>query len=481
MSPREVSELSQAHEIDPRPVDTWCRKLSSTKTLIFTRTVSDVAVVANDELTSASDLSEVIGHDVSMATRLIRIASSALFNRYGRTVDSINTAIVRIGFDAIRELAVSLALIEQVLDGRPHQRVTQTMSRAFHAAAQAQSLAKVDQERRSEEVFAATLLLELGSMLFWSQCGSDGDAVEALMAAGVPEAEAQSKALGFSSEELTAALAKEWHLGKLLQESLQPDKQDKNQVRLVRLGHEIALTVERWGWESQQVQRLVKRIAETFELKPAAAEALIENNYLEAQEIAKRYGVTMLQKTAAFQGAAIDEQPSSESQLEILQEIGQALNEGQNLNQLVALILKGIRSGLGFDRAYFALLSPDKNALECRYGVGSNPEGFIHSSRPLLAPDDLFNQLLVNDEPRKFAPRHLATQAEYAPWLSFSTCVMMPIVVLGKPVGVLYADKAASSADIKDDDFRGFQLFGQQLVSVLRLIRDGLRRAQEQG
>lgn len=93
-----------------------------------------------------------------MTARLIRIANSALFNPQGRSIDTLGSAVFMLGFDALRELSVSLALVDQVLKGRPHARVTQSLARAFHAAAQARSFARLQKDKNPEAVFVAALL-----------------------------------------------------------------------------------------------------------------------------------------------------------------------------------------------------------------------------------------------------------------------------------------------------------------------------------
>lgn len=487
--------LTQSTESSDSPVEVWRDKLSSSATLVFTRTVSDVNLVALDDLTSASDLSKVVGHDVSMAARLLRIAGSALFNRQGRTVNTINAAIVRIGFDSIRELAASLALIEQVLNGQPHDKVTQTMSRAFHAATQAKSLAALSGNDRLEEVFAAALLLELGAMLFWAQASEEAEVLEALLATGAPDTEAEKQALGFLLLDLSAALAEEWQLGELLNVALNPEKfqspkqteAQATQVRCVLWAHELARTAEQLGWESKEFRGLLKRIAAELEVNEAALDEQVQENFRETADIANRYGVPHIAKAIKASVAPVSatpsgqrttnlapaRPPSSQSQIEILQEIGDALNEGRSLNDLVALVLKGIFEGLGFDRTYFALLSQDRTEMQCRYALGSTPPEFLNASRSFASEGDMFAEALKSGLPKLLSPQALALEPDNLGWLSYTECAVMPIVVQGKAIGVLYADKAASESSLDDPAYRGFQLFGQQLATILLTIRNG--------
>lgn len=113
-----------------------------------------------------------------MTARLLRIANSPIFNPQQRPVDTVSAAVIMLGFDVVRELSVSLALIEQVLTGRPHARVTQGLARAFHAAAQAKSFARLRRDRCPEEVFVAALLYQVGEMAFWSADAEERERID---------------------------------------------------------------------------------------------------------------------------------------------------------------------------------------------------------------------------------------------------------------------------------------------------------------
>ena len=441
---------------------------------IFARTVSDVAAVTRDEATSASDLSEVVGHDASMASRLLRIAGSTLFNLQGRKIETISAAIVLIGFDAVRELAVSLALIEHVLQGRQHHRVTQHMGRAFHAAAQAKAFARFRKDKCPEEVFVAALLQQLGAMSFWASAAPEGDAIERLVDAGMPMDEAETQVLGFSLRRLTRVLAEEWRLGDLVCQSLDGEHDDNERVLHVALGHEVAETVERCGWDAPETEALLQRLSDDFGIQRHRMQTMVQENLQEATAIAERYGVPKVsdalpplpeQERAEKAKVMQAGQPDPEFQLKVLTELSEP--EGRSLNETMHLILKGIYQGVGFDRAYFALLSPDRKQLQARYVLGRNPDDFAGSSRPLRARGDLFSGLMQAGQAVTMAPGDRAASPENMGWLAYAECALMPIIVSGKPVGVLYADRAASRRSVDDVSFAAFRLFGEQIVTLL--------------
>ncbi len=65
--------------------------------------------VLGDESSSTDDLAKLISFDQSFVLRLLKVANSPYFNR-GNSVSSIDDAIFRIGFEAVRSIVVMFAL-----------------------------------------------------------------------------------------------------------------------------------------------------------------------------------------------------------------------------------------------------------------------------------------------------------------------------------------------------------------------------------
>ncbi len=459
-----------------RGIESWRKRVLNAQMPIFARTVKEVTTVAGSEGTSAADLSRVIGHDAAMASRLLRVAGSTLFNLQGRRIETISEAIVLIGFDAVRELAVSLALIEHVLQGRRHHRVTKNMARAFHAAAQAKSFANLIGAKAKEEVFVAALLVPIGPMSFWIQSGPEGDAIDRKVAAGMSMSRAEVDVLGFKLKELTLALAEEWHLGDLLKASLHGHDEDDPCVRSISLGHAVAEAVEFHGWGSPETRKVLRQVAKELGIAEADVVPLAEANLEEAAKIAEQYGVPRLDEALPplpedeadrEKSKLADGMPDPDLQLRILKDLSSGAADGKSLNEMMHLVLRGIHEGVGFDRVYFALLTPDRKQMQARYVLGRNPESFSGATRTLRNHGDLFRVLLERGQALTMSAGDRAAGPDYVGWLAYGECAVMPILVRKKPVGLLYGDRAFSRRPVDDESFASFKLFGEQIVALL--------------
>jgi len=122
--------------------------------------------MAADETTSAADLADVIEKDPSLAVRLLRLANSAFFGA-DRAVTSLKQAVVKVGFQRLRVMALSLSLRETFPMGRSrgmdYERFWRT---SLYRALLARSLARNTSLCHPDEAFVSGLILEIGLLVF---------------------------------------------------------------------------------------------------------------------------------------------------------------------------------------------------------------------------------------------------------------------------------------------------------------------------
>jgi HD-like signal output (HDOD) protein len=123
--------------------------------------------LASDDSTSAEDLASLIEKDPSLAVRLLRLANSAFFFGGGTPISSLKQAVVKIGFNRLRIMALSLSLRETFPMGRQggldYERFWRT---SLYRALLSRSLALRTRICDPEEAFVAGLTLEIGLLVF---------------------------------------------------------------------------------------------------------------------------------------------------------------------------------------------------------------------------------------------------------------------------------------------------------------------------
>ena len=125
-----------------------------------------IVEMASDESCSAESMAKVIENDPSLAVRLLRLANSAFFGaRY--PVSTVKQAIVRLGVERLRVMALSLSLRDTFPMGRVGCMDYEAFWRcSLYRALLGKSLAQSIRGCNPEEAFVAGLTLEIGLLIF---------------------------------------------------------------------------------------------------------------------------------------------------------------------------------------------------------------------------------------------------------------------------------------------------------------------------
>lgn len=158
-----------------------------------------VVHLADDDACSARRLAEVAASDPAFAARLLQLANSAYYGRAGR-VTAIGPAVVVLGVETIRGLAVTMAL---GLSGESGPLPEGFWDRAATAAAGSRLLApRVGAD--PGDAFCVGLLHEVGEALLFRAAPAEYGLLQATHT-GPALAEAERAWCGVSSGELAAA------------------------------------------------------------------------------------------------------------------------------------------------------------------------------------------------------------------------------------------------------------------------------------
>lgn len=480
-------------------LDTWVERLNSQEVPILLRTAKRIGSIAEKDSSDFAQMARAILEDALVTSRILKVANSAYYMT-GRSTESyssgslsVNTitrAVMLLGFDTLRTLCESMALVEVLLKGIKRNRLGEELASAFHAAVQARWLAVGRKDKFPEEVFIATLLHNLGNMVFW--CFADEEQVQRMEAAlrtpGYSATRAEMEVLGFPLHQLTVRLGREWRLGGLLEDALDESKPRSSRVENIVLGHKLAQSVKQ-GWDTQEVKELTEKMAMLLALPGEKVANRIHANAKEAVQAAANWGALAAGQLIPLPGgsrlesviSAVEEkeppleeprffEPDPVLQLRILHDLSTLLVEGKpDYNLFISAVIEGIFRGIGMDRVLFALLSTDRRSLEVKYALGWPPkeevQGLILGASPLQP--NLFSHILTNHQPLwvQADPEEKIAKLltpEVLRITNGDSFFIMPIVVRGKAIGLIYADRHPSGRGIDEDSFASFQQFCQQ-------------------
>lgn len=456
----------------------WVDRIRNQDMPVFGRTVQEVRSVTEDEMASAGRLSRAILQDVALTAKVLKLGNSVMFNPSSQGINTVSRAIVVLGFDLVGQIVLSIQLIDALLSGGLRERVAAELARCFHAAVQARTAAIAKGCRVPEEVFIAALLGHVGEMAFWCFGGESAQTLDAAMQeqpAAKPE-ELQVEVLGFRLRALTSALAKEWHLGPLVQAVAEPSGKPSAEEQAILNGYRLAKAVEQ-GWETAEAKAALAQYAEYVGRPLAEMTDELTRNAVEAARVAAQFGAeeaarliplppkSGLVDIAAEVAQVTDPAPDPMLQLKILRDLSMLLAGKPSLNEVLQLVLEGIYRGLGMSRAVFALQSADRSKLIGKVALGRDADKLSsHFVFPLDGrPGELVNVLFAKASPFNLSqglPDGLRSDRLEAV-TGRKDGLLAPIIASGRVIGLFYADRSPSNPP-DGETWQGFLHFAQQ-------------------
>ncbi len=477
----------------PNTIKAWLERLKKDDMPVFGKTVQDIMNVAQNQDSSFSELAKVILEDASMTAKVLKLANAVLYNPSNQSISTISRAIILLGFEKVRNLSLTVALVDSQVRGVNREHLMQELARSLHAATQAREFAKGMKIKNSEEIFVSALLHNIGELAFWCMAQEEGRKVDEAMRRGMNKSEAEVEVLGFQLKQLSIHMAKDWNLGKMLQESLTGKGNGKN-CKLIALSNGLASASEK-GWQSPEVALIQKRLTSLTGFEGVEVVEATQRNAKLAVQTCKHFGATatniVLPPRQGSGGGHIvtsEKKPAQEVsrynpslQLEILRDISNLLLGKPDFNVLLEMCLEGIYRGVGMDRAIFGLVGSGHKEIRAKYIVGGEREKILAGfCLPLQKkPANIFQKVLTSKKgvwvgkPNKPA---ISIDSGISRFLGGSSFFIMPVTVAGKSFGLFYADRLPSGRQLDQQSYDNFEFFALQASLGLERITQMKKR-----
>jgi putative nucleotidyltransferase with HDIG domain len=164
-------------------------------------------------LTSNQELETIISEDTALASKILMIANSALFNFPSR-IDTISKAITIIGFKQLNEIIMSCSIIAMFKD-IPQEVINmeQFWRHNIAVATTGRILASFRREQNVERFFTAGLLHDIGKLvLFVDKPSYAYEVMQRCSETNELMHKVEKEILGFDHASLGAMLLKKWKL-----------------------------------------------------------------------------------------------------------------------------------------------------------------------------------------------------------------------------------------------------------------------------
>ena len=170
--------------------------------------------VVNSSNSSADDASKLIGQDPALTSKMIRLANSAFYG-IPRSISSVSSAVVILGFNTIRSLVLS-ASVAKMFDGKHSLDMDRFWKHSIVTAMTAKIVVRHLMSVRMmdpESAFCAGMLHDIGKLIFSQYMPEDYAAVcNYAKEKEVSLFEAEETLMGTNHAQIGKILADKWSL-----------------------------------------------------------------------------------------------------------------------------------------------------------------------------------------------------------------------------------------------------------------------------
>jgi HD-like signal output (HDOD) protein len=493
----------------------------------LSESVACIQRVANSEKESLGSLSAEILKDVALTNKLLRMVNTAHYVQAGGgSISTVSRAVALVGFAGIRNMALSLVLLEHMQDKQHASHLKEEFLRSLLAGSLASELSAGS--RDGEEAFIGALFQNLGRLLTRFYFPEEAQQVERAMTqevAALSEEAASIQALGMSYEDLGVGVARSWGLPETLQRCMRrprgepptaPPPRTADRLRWVTVvANELATTLQ--NTEPERAEAAVAAVAERFSRVLGVSVGQIQVCTRQAREqlrpLAHAMGLGQQSGVAArrlldplpqarMEGAGLDdtltllalhatlplvEAPSTERGGSVaggaprpeqsasmmaagIQDITNAMVEDFKLNEVLRMILETMLRSLCFQRVLFCLRDPKTDTIVARFGLGAGVEAIVPHFRVAMKVkdgSDLFAAVCLKGADTLITNAAAPSIAARLPaWFNrhvgAPAFLLLPLAIKGSPFALIYADMAHAG---------GIDL-GEKELSLLRTLRN---------
>lgn len=474
--------------------------------------------LAQSDQGDASRLSALILRDFALTNKLLRVANSAHHNS-GRTgtVSTVSRAIVVLGFDAVRNLALSLLLFERLQDKKHAEALKEEFLRASMTGALARELGTQVGGCGAEEYFVCAIFHNLGRLLAHYYLREEALAVEKLVAheeAG--EELASRRVLGIGYRDLGIGVARSWGFPDNIVQSmvaLPPSRRApasaSERLRLVSaVSDQLCRVIEHAPAEERpaRISRLMKAHEAALPIEDRVLRGVVDRSLKAAAEMAAALRLDRRQSPLGRVLAAPEEQGRTSStatgaassvggqgaEAEVsaaaspagvdaravlaagIQDLSQGLIEELPQADLLRIATETTYRAFGFRRVLLCLRDEREPCLVARHAFGPEADLPWDRFRVSVHGNDLFSlmiargaDLLIHDAAEAKVRERLPKW--YLDGFYARSFLVMPMRRGDTPVGLLYADQdGPAGIKISESEFALLRTLRNQAVLAIR-------------
>ncbi len=407
---------------------------------------------------SSKKLVQIILQDLGLATQVLRLANSAMYNHSGRPILSIAHAVILLGWLQVRNMVSAVRFIEHFAKRSPGLR--ELVLASLLTAVQSREVAAAVGYPRPEEAYICGLFRNLGEVLVACHFPNEYSRVILTMEEEkIPERAACLRILDFSWDVVGMRVAAGWNMPSQVQLSMGPPAQpgtplERCLASITSYGHNLTRALYRKGaaMDTVHLETVLDPAAHSVLVSVRDLCRIVDAAVIETRETFSALEIPTetlrLSKQAERARHILESLPIFDAAgLTVLDQAIQRsagiLNQGGwELTPFISALLDAVRTA-GFDRAVFGLMNENLTFIRGRLASGDLVDDLLNRFQfPMDGADGPIRAALQRKEDIYVDRARDARYDESAlvTALEPGGFVLLPIVIERKTAGCLYAD-----------------------------------------
>jgi HD-like signal output (HDOD) protein len=470
------------------------------------RYLAEVNRLVDRHETSVQDMVAVIVRDLALTTRLLRLVNGPAYRQYNEPVATVTRAVILLGFEQVRRVALSLILFQRMRDHPRGGPLAGQAVLSFGAGLFARALLQAEDEALADEAFVCAMYHRLGDLAVEAYLPLDADEIAALslLPDPLPLPDLQLKVLDCTAPQLGGAIARVfglphsivWALRPAPVEPPKPTRSRTTRLHLIAafanavmqaaaqprgdLGAVAAHYIDALDVDERQVRTLLAMVAGQVRHHAADLGLSAHEDPLVRQLLTWAGPDGTEFPTPAGADPKADRLEDARRKAFLAQgraELEAAVRQGAPVNEMLSLAVETLYRGFGFTHVALCLREVVRESpadsqpapqMIARIAFGPDAARLRRGLRfPLERTPDVFSaacldgQDIVVDDVSATAGRSQRVPGWYTRQVSAKGLVLFPVRIQGRTVGLLYGDS--------DDPARCFQ---RNRFLFLREMRD---------
>ncbi len=443
--------------------------------------------VTADETSNAKDLADIILKDQALTSKILSVANSAYYGFYGR-VSTITQAIVALGFDSVKNIALGLATYNGLSALAGGANIQRFWEHSLATGVCAELLAEKLGYTPTEEALVGGLVHDVGKLMLVQICPEEYAEVERVLEEQDDAYShiVEASLLGVTHSDVGRLLSRKWGFPKQLEEVIADHHKKewgKSLLTDIVAFSDFMIQVLPSSRDAEKIERMINLGSSVLSLKKESISDVMNvladrlEEYCRIFEIKidnlMTYTTLVEEEYARAKADRQEQQSTTDEEVSILTEISNAMVAGRPQDEMLQMVLEGILRIERADAAVLFMVDYERSSLRGRLGLGTN--AMYLASTYYLALDDqesVMVRAVVSGEKlflhRPADPSAAATpDQELLTELSAATVCAYPLMTQQRAAGVLLIAWQQAKTDLQEADLQGLTLFANQALLVL--------------